>query len=133
MFVGLAVITAMAVSRLARWNDPTALWSDAADLAPLKPRVWMNAGQALRAAGRVDESADAYLTAIAVSEGRPDRLLAHTIGALNLAELACQRGDLVGAAYWRDHVDPRTYAALKARWQIVNPAWFPEIPCTLAR
>lgn len=133
MFVWLAVIIAMAASRLTRWNDPTALWSDAADLAPQKPRAWMNYGQALLADGRVDEAADAYRRAMATSDERPDRRLAHTIGALNLAEMACQRGDVATAAYWRAQVDPSTYAALRARWQVINPAWFPETPCVIAR
>jgi Tfp pilus assembly protein PilF len=42
------------------WHSALALWSDASEKSPQKPRIWVNLGTALHFAGRYEEAVTAY-------------------------------------------------------------------------
>ena len=48
------------------WQSALALWRDASDKSPGKPRTWVNYGTALHFAGRFDDAVKAYDRAIAL-------------------------------------------------------------------
>ncbi len=54
---GLGAATAV---RNQVWQSALALWADASQKAPQKPRIWVNYGTALHFAGRYDEAVKAY-------------------------------------------------------------------------
>jgi hypothetical protein len=51
------------------WRTHVSLWSDALAKSPHKPRVYVNLGQALFLAGRVDEAISRYCQALALDPG----------------------------------------------------------------
>jgi tetratricopeptide (TPR) repeat protein len=67
--VGLVIAGVLGVSTAARnqvWQSALALWADASQKAPEKPRIWVNYGTALHFANRFDEAVKAYDGALAL-------------------------------------------------------------------
>jgi len=67
--VALVIAGVFGVSTAARnqvWQSALALWADASQKAPEKPRIWVNYGTALHFAGRYDEAVKAYDRALAL-------------------------------------------------------------------
>lgn len=60
---GLGAVTAV---RNQVWQSALALWADASEKAPQKPRIWVNYGTALHFAGRYEEAVRAYDRALAL-------------------------------------------------------------------
>jgi tetratricopeptide (TPR) repeat protein len=63
LVAGLGAATAV---RNQVWQSALALWKDASEKSPGKPRIWVNYGTALHFAGRFDEAVKAYDRAIAL-------------------------------------------------------------------
>ena len=61
-----AVLGAATASRNQVWRSALALWKDASEKSPQKPRIWVNLGTALHFAGRYDEAVKAYDQAVAL-------------------------------------------------------------------
>jgi tetratricopeptide (TPR) repeat protein len=61
--LGLGLATA---ERNKVWQSALALWKDASDKAPEKPRIWVNYGTALHFAGRFDQAVVAYDRALSL-------------------------------------------------------------------
>ncbi len=60
---GLGAATAV---RNQVWQSALALWADASQKSPQKPRIWVNYGTALHFAGRYDDAVKAYDRALAL-------------------------------------------------------------------
>lgn len=60
---GLGAVTAV---RNQVWQSALALWADASQKSPGKPRIWVNYGTALHFAGKFDEAVKAYDRALAL-------------------------------------------------------------------
>jgi tetratricopeptide (TPR) repeat protein len=72
-WAGVAVAVALAAGlgtatylRNHVWQSALALWKDASEKAPRKPRIWVNYGTALHFAGRFEEAVKAYDQALAL-------------------------------------------------------------------
>jgi tetratricopeptide (TPR) repeat protein len=64
-----AIVLAFAVlanAQAAVWRDGVSLWTHATEVSPRCGRAWLNRGEALAAAGRVDEALECYRTMIEV-------------------------------------------------------------------
>jgi hypothetical protein len=62
----LLVLSALTFMRNEVWRTHVSLWSDALAKSPRKARVYVNLGQALHLAGRVDEAISRYCQALAL-------------------------------------------------------------------
>ena len=62
----LLLLGALTFMRNEVWRTHESLWSDALAKSPRKPRVYVNLGQALYLAGRVDEAISRYCQALAL-------------------------------------------------------------------
>ena len=63
----LLLLGALTFMRNEVWRTHVSLWSDALAKSPRKPRVYVNLGQALHLAGRVDEAISRYCQALALN------------------------------------------------------------------
>jgi Flp pilus assembly protein TadD len=69
MAAALVIAGVLGVSTAARnqvWQSALALWADASQKAPEKPRIWVNYGTALHFAGRYEDAVKAYDRALAL-------------------------------------------------------------------
>lgn len=67
--VAAAALVALGAATAVRnevWKSALALWGDASQKSPQKPRIWVNYGTALHFAGRFDEAVKAYDRALAL-------------------------------------------------------------------
>lgn len=87
--------------RAALWGDEAALWADAADQAPAKPRPRLNLGRQYELDGEIASAEDAYRQAMqlaaAPSRSVNERGDTRGIATANLALMRCRAGDRAGA------------------------------------
>ena len=102
------------------WQSDFALWRDAADKAPQKPRPWINLALALEQAGDLDQAMRAHQTALALSfqprlteyQQRFSALASET----NIARVLAITGQETAAKRMLDDVITKAPLFAHARW-----------------
>lgn len=98
--VGIVMVLTTVV-RVSVWTDERALWAQAAQLAPLKPRVWVNLGKQRQLAGDAGGAEQAYQQALTTSasaqRSQDERLIGRTLAETNLALLRVEQGRMTDA------------------------------------
>lgn len=86
-------------ARVQDWTSERRLWTSAVAVSPLKPRPWINLGNAYSRLGSDGLAAYAYRTARDLARARTgsERSIGEGIAVANLALMAVERGDLAGA------------------------------------
>lgn len=113
--LGLGLGTA---SRVRAWHDDRTVWAEAARIAPLRPRVWVNLGRAQQLEGDFPGALQSYHRGIALSFD-PHRLYGANLYARLAAEtdtatVLLQMGNVQGA--WN-----------QIQTVLADPAW-PNFP-----
>ena len=95
----LALLAGLTHQRAAVWQSDRTLWTDAVRMRPLKPRPWINLGQACYGEGQVDHAAAmfAYAERLSANPARPlrERQEGTAFSELNLALIELQRRDAI--------------------------------------
>lgn len=89
------VYAAISASHVTVWRSELALWSHAAQIAPMKPRPVLNFGRAALLEGRVDLAEQAFYRTLALAERTDiptyDRADAVTAATANLQTVEIMR------------------------------------------
>ena len=93
-----ALCSASTATRVRIWQDEAALWGDATQKAPFKPKAWNNLGNALASLGQAQQARRAYETATRTAESpvrlRDERAYGIAISQANLAMMEADSGQL---------------------------------------
>ncbi len=92
-----------------RWSDPVRLWNHARLMAPASFRAQTNAGLALAAAGRWDESESAFTLALALNPDYPPALAGRGVIAHRRGDRAAARADYERAVLLKPDYVPALY------------------------
>ena len=101
VLIWLASLPILTGLRVPIWQDERALWQEATERSPLKPRPWVNLGQQSHVIGDSESAEQAYRTAqrLAANPRRPvrEQQTGWAVATVNLALLLAQRGEIQNA------------------------------------
>ena len=109
----VAVLAASTTARVTVWGGgERAVWAEAVQQSPQKPRVWVQWGAVLVRDGDRAGAARAFRRAIDLGRDPTRRLLdapmrVTDVARLNLAMLRAEAGDYAAALQWMAQIQPR--------------------------